>query len=264
MSAVFGDRILILIPHPDDEVVGCFAAAARAVASGAKLFGFHLTTGVPAAELLWPWDRKSHMGRVRTRREEAAAAAELMNIQPIGFRETPTRRFRFDLEGAREEILRLISEHEIDTVWVPAFEGAHQDHDATNALAGTLRPKVSVYEFAEYNNAGGRTRSQEFPESNGTETVIELTTDEVERKRAALAVYRSERGNLAHIESARECFRPLPEYDYSQPPHPGTLFYARFRWVPIPHPRVDFTAPEEVYATLGDFVRRQGEGGRHG
>ena len=264
MSAVFGDRILILIPHPDDEVVGCFAAAGRAAASGAKLFGYYLTTGVPAADLLWPWDRKSHPERVRNRREEAVAAAELMNIQPVGFRETPTRRFRFDLGEVRSEVLRLISEREIDTVWVPAFEGAHQDHDAANALANTLRPKASVFEFAEYNNFGGRTRSQEFPESKGTETVIELTTEEVERKRAALAVYRSERGNLAHIESARECFRPLSDHDYSKPPHPGTLFYARFRWVPIPHPRVDFTAPEEVYATLDDFMRQRGEGGRDG
>lgn len=257
MSVVFGKRILILIPHPDDEVVGCFAAAGRAVASGAKLFGLYLTTGVPAAELLWPWDRKSHPDRVRTRREEAAAAAEMMNLEPVGFRDTPTRRFRFDLEEASEEVLRLVSEHGIDTVWGPAFEGAHQDHDAANALACTLRSRVSVFEFAEYNNFGGRTRSQEFPVATGTETIIDLTPEEVEGKRAALAVYRSERGNLAHIESHRECFRPLPDYDYSKPPHPGKLFYTRFRWVPIPHPRVDFTAPEDVYATLGDFVRRR-------
>ncbi len=187
-----------------------------------------------------------------------------MNLESVGFGDPPTRRFRFDLEEAREEVLRLVSEHGIDTVWVPAFEGAHQDHDAANALASTLRSRVSVFEFAEYNNAGGRTRSQEFPVPNGTETVIDLTPEEVARKRTALAVYRSERGNLAHIESRRECFRPLPDYDYSQPPHPGKLFYARFRWVPIPHPRVDFTAPDEVYATLGDFMRRHREGGQDG
>ena len=44
---MFGDSILILIPHPDDEVVGCFATAGRAIASGSKVYGAYLTTGVP-------------------------------------------------------------------------------------------------------------------------------------------------------------------------------------------------------------------------
>ncbi len=255
---MFGNRILILIPHPDDEVVGCFASARRATARGASLFGLYLTTGVPAADRLWPWERKSHAARVRTRRDEAKKAADALNIEILGFRETPTRRFRFDLDAVREEVLAMLDERDIDTIWVPAFEGAHQDHDAANALASTLRSQAEVFEFAEYNNDGGQVRSHHFPESDGTETRVQMSVEEAELKRAGLALYQSESGNLAHIDAQRESFRPLPDHDYAKPPHTGKLFFARFQWVPIPHPRVDFTPPAEVYASLGEYIRRQG------
>ena len=53
-------RPLILIPHPDDEVVGCAVAALRAKAAGAEISGIYLTTGVPARERVWPWRRSRY------------------------------------------------------------------------------------------------------------------------------------------------------------------------------------------------------------
>ena len=41
-------RILILAPHPDDEIVACGIAALRARAAGARVFVLYLTTGIPA------------------------------------------------------------------------------------------------------------------------------------------------------------------------------------------------------------------------
>src|SRR5690349_16650698 len=46
-------RILVLAPHPDDEIVACGIAALRARAAGARVFVLYLTTGVPAREALW-------------------------------------------------------------------------------------------------------------------------------------------------------------------------------------------------------------------
>ncbi len=51
---MFGRRILILIPHPDDEVVGAALAIRRAVKNGALVFGLDLTHGCPPREALWP------------------------------------------------------------------------------------------------------------------------------------------------------------------------------------------------------------------
>lgn len=241
---MFADRILILIPHPDDETVGCAAAIARARAAGAAVSGLFLTTGVPAAEVAWRPDPDRTAARVARRRCEAEAVARRLGLEPLAFHPWPTRTLRHRAGEAMAAIRAAVKTVRPGVVWTPAWEGAHADHDVTNALASRLG--APVWEFAEYNNAGGRTRSQEFPAVNGTEVVLHLSDAEQAEKRALLGLYASETGNLGHIGSGRESFRPLPAHDYARPPHPGTLFYARFHWVPFRHPRIDRTRPEEV------------------
>jgi hypothetical protein len=107
-----------------------------------------------------------------------------------------------------------------------------------------------VREFAEYNLAGGRVRSQTFPRTNGTEEVLTLTAEETHFKAELLAIYRSEQMNLRYVRLEQESLRPLAPYDYRVAPHPGRLFCERFRWVPVRHPSVDFEPSETVRAAL--------------
>jgi LmbE family N-acetylglucosaminyl deacetylase len=60
MVSPFGRRILVLVPHPDDEVVGVAAAIARARADGARLFALYLGHGCLSRETLWPWQRAGY------------------------------------------------------------------------------------------------------------------------------------------------------------------------------------------------------------
>ena len=247
-------RILILVPHPDDEVVGCAVAVRREVLAGRALFALYLTTGVPARELLWPWQRWHYAALVERRRAEAEAAAAFLGITPVGFEDIPARTLKSRLVPSLARIEEVVAAERIDEVWTPAFEGGHQDHDATNLLASRLKPPIRVVEFAEYHAAGGRVESQRFLAQHGDERHIALAPADAAFKRRALALYRSERRNLAHVRLERECLRPLGTYDYAHEPHAGRLFYARFQWVPFRHPRVDFDPPARVYATLAHFA----------
>jgi len=247
-------RVLVLIPHPDDEVVGCAAAIRRAIAAGTAVFGLYLTTGVPPRQALWPWQRRTYERRVTRRRAEAGAVAAALCITPAGFADRPCRTLKDHLAEALAEIEAALVDWRVDTVWVPAWEGAHQDHDVTNFLAAQLVGRVPVLEFAEYNFAGGVPRSHRFPHATGAETVLPLTGDEAVAKRALLALYRSERGNLAHVGTERESLRPLPRHDYAAPPHDGALFCERFHWVPFRHPRIDFEPAQRVRAVLAGFA----------
>jgi len=251
-------RILILVPHPDDEVVGCAVAARRAVLAGRAVLALYLTTGVPPRELLWPWQRRHYAALVARRRAEAEAAAALLGILPVGFAQLPARRLKSALAPTLRRIEEVIAERRIEEVWTPAFEGGHQDHDATNLIASRLKPRVGVSEFAEYHAAGGKIASQRFVSRQGDERELVLSAEEAAFKRRALALYRSERRNLAHVRCERECLRPLGAYDYAAAPHPGRLFYARFQWVPFRHPRVDFDPPAQVYAALARFAAETG------
>ncbi len=252
-----GRRILLLAPHPDDEAVGCAASIRRARDRGATVYALYLTTGVPAVDRLWPWQRRGYEARVARRRREAEAAAALLGIEPSGFHARPSRTLRTHLDAARAEIERAIGRHGIDMLWTPAWEGAHQDHDAANLLAATFRDRVAVWEFAEYNFAGGVIRSQTFIGEHGGEEILRLDPAAATSKRAVLALYLSERGNIGHIRLEQESLRPLPAHDYSRPPHPGRLFWERFQWVPFRHPRVDFEPAAAVYPALAAWAKQQ-------
>jgi LmbE family N-acetylglucosaminyl deacetylase len=247
-------RILILAPHPDDEIVACGIAALRARAAGAQVFVLYLTTGVPAPEASWPWQRSGHVARLSRRRTEARVAAALFGLESVGFLDYPARHLRRHLDAAAAEIGRTLMDHAIEALWVPAFEGAHQDHDAANALAAQFCGVLPVHEFAAYNFAGGRVRSNRFADRHDGDVTIETTAAEAALKRQALACYESERGNLRHIRAECESWRSLPHDDYGTPPHPGRLFRERFHWLPFRHPRIDFEPSATVYAEIGRWV----------
>lgn len=247
-------RILVLVPHPDDEVVGCAIAAHQARAAGARLFAIYLTTGIPPRDLLWRWQRRGYEARVARRRQEALAAAALLGFEPLGFQPWPSRRLKSHLAEALAVIEQACDAHGIEALWAPAWEGGHQDHDVTNFLAAQLTRRLPVTEFAEYHTAGGAITSQRFIATQGGERVLPLTASEQALKRKALALYRSERANLTHVRCDVESLRPLARYDYAAPPHPGRLFWTRFQWVPFRHPRIDFDAPAEMRAALARFA----------
>ena len=247
-------RVLILAPHPDDELVACGIAAMRARDARARVFVLYLTTGVPEPAALWAWHRRHYRARTERRRGEAERAAQLAGLEPAGFRNTPSRQLRSDLGNAAADVDAAIAASGAEAMWVPAFEGAHQDHDAANALAAGFRRHLPVWEFAAYNFAGGQVRVNRFPALLGGEMVIEASEKEAEQKRRALACYRSERGNLRHVGVLRETARELPAHDYAAPPHPGRLFRERFHWVPFRHPRVDFAASAEIFRDIAAFA----------
>lgn len=254
-------RILILAPHPDDEMVACGIAAHRARGAGARVFVLYLTTGVPPRGLLWPWQRRGYQARVARRRDEAQAAASLFGFEPAGFSDIPSRRLVAHLDAVAATVERALAETGASELWVPAFEAAHQDHDAANAVAARFRDRVPVWEFAAYNLAGGKARSNRFGDARGGVIEWRLSRDEAALKRRAFALYASERGNLRHIRAMEEASRPLPRHDYGTPPHAGRLFRERFDWVPIRHPRIDFTPSAEIYATLGRWNSGGSSGG---
>lgn len=246
---MIGARILILVPHPDDEVVGCAAAIARVKRAGAHVGAFYLTDGVPPMEMLWPWRRGGRAAWVDNRRRESDAAAARLGIVVAARQALPSRRLKSHIVETRRRLLELIADGKFDCLWAPTYEGGHQDHDVANFIASTVADRIRVWEFSEYNFFGGRVRSQIFLAARGNERIIELDTAERAEKRALMAIYKSERANLGYVRIEQEAFRPLAAYDYGAPPHRGRPFYRRFWWAAW-HPRVDGTRPEDICRAL--------------
>ncbi len=251
---MFGKRILILVAHPDDEVVACAASIARARAQGATVTTLYLTHGCLGRDVLWSWQRKHYEHNVARRRAEAEEAAMALGVQPVGWSARPARHLWRELPQVFEEVKAALAQYRPDQVWVPAYEGGNPDHDALNAVGFKIKPRLSVLEFAEYNFFGGKARTQSFVSTDETARVILLTPEEIASKKAVLKIYASEAGNLSSLGVEQESYRPLSSYDYAQLPHQGKLWYARFQWVPFRHPRVDFTDPTEASKAIVAFL----------
>ena len=254
---MFGKRILILIPHPDDEVVACAAAIARARAQGARVFGVNLSHGCLAKQTMWWWERANYQNVVDRRVAESVQVAEFLGIKMVAGNVTRSAREIWpDLQTVYGEVMQAMQQCAPDTLWVPAFEGGNPDHDAINALASTIK-NVPVFEMAEYNFIHGIPHSNAFLAVKGNEFVLNLTEGEQVMKRAALRLYESEQKNLVDIDVRYESFRPLAQYDYAKRPHEGKLWYERFQWVPFRHPRVDFTRGETVSKAITKFLGKR-------
>lgn len=242
--------VLVLAPHPDDEVVGFSALIGRARANGARIFILSLTDGIPAPETLWRWQRRQRPSRSARRKAEAMAAARLLGGELVDILDIPSRGLKTAYAQARQAVADALSRLHPDALWAPAYEGGHQDHDVASFLAATFRRQIEVFEAPLYNFAGGRVNSQRFIDPSHDEdaatTILFLTPAERELKQRQLAAYGSERGNLDYVRVEQEALRPQSVYDYSRPPHAGPAFYQRFQWVPFRHPRIDFTTPGEV------------------
>jgi LmbE family N-acetylglucosaminyl deacetylase len=262
---MFGKNILLLVPHPDDEVVACSAAIGRAQASGATVFALYLTHGCIDQATLWPWQRKHYDRFVMRRHAEAEQVSNLLDLFPLtpqagSWVSRPARHLWQELPQVYEDVQAAVAHYNIDQLWLPAYEGGNPDHDALNAIGSLFKPVLSVLEFAEYNFKNGKAQAQTFPAPNGSETILTLTPEEQSRKHQALALYKSEKQNLNYVGVTRESFRPLAAYDYAKPPHEGKLWYARFQWAPFRHPRVDFTKPEQVSAAITAFLTEAASG----
>lgn len=127
-------RVLVIAPHPDDEILGCGGTIARLVADGHEVHVLVATTGKPPAF--------SAEGVAQVRSEMAAAHAFL------GITETHT----LDLPAAaldtvpaatiNAEIGKVVNDLTPDTLFVPFYGDVHGDHQLVfTAAMVAARPR---------------------------------------------------------------------------------------------------------------------------
>ena len=116
-------------------------------------------------------------------------------------------------------------------------EGGAPD-DPTSAKSGQI--------WGTQTDPDGELRLQEFVRTNGSEARVEISTAELERKRAMCAQYVSQQGEfLQSFELAREVVRPQARYDYGRAPHEGRTNYECWQW---------WMSAREVSARFAEFL----------
>ena len=238
-------NLLFIIPHPDDEIVGCCIMLKKFLDEGKQITLFFLTNGIIDINQMWFWDKKNFEYLLLRRNNEMINSLRRLGIKDFICQHISSRTLKNNIAGTYKKIKDIIRKKKIDTIFCPAYEGGHQDHDVSNFICSRLIDRCKIFEFAEYNNSENRVKSNEFIEESGNQIVIKLNKKERKIKSDYLMLYSSEKKNLTYVKTNIESYRQLYSYDYSKPPHSGVLFYRRFRhfsW----HPRVDGDHPSLI------------------
>tara|TARA_Y100000994_G_scaffold126251_1_gene103627 strand:- start:191 stop:940 length:750 start_codon:yes stop_codon:yes gene_type:complete len=237
-------NVLLIAPHPDDEIVGSYIVIKK-ILKKKKIVIFFLTNGVIDKNSLWFWERKNHKKKVKIRKNEMKNSMNFLGIKKFYLQDIATRSLKENIEKTFKKILQIKKKHKIDSIFCPAYEGGHQDHDVANFICSRFKKKCKIYEFSEYNYFKKKINNNYFLNSTKKNKVIFLTDSEKNEKKKLLKIYKSESQNLNYVSLEKESYREIFDYDYSSPPHEGTLFYKRFSFFSW-HPKVDSDNPDLI------------------
>ena len=122
--AIFGGAsVLVLAPHPDDELIGCGGTLIRLIAAGAKVTVIHATDGSEAASL---WHAADPLRRT-VRLEEARRVGDALGFEELIFWREDNARFRERAERVRE-LAEVLERLRPALIFTPFVTDVHPDH----------------------------------------------------------------------------------------------------------------------------------------
>lgn len=221
--------VLFVFAHQDDEL--CYTAKIKRLAlEGTRI------------EILWITDGALFVP-AEVRRKESTKAMETLGISSshLHFWNYPDSR---SFEHAPQIVNRLtdfMGELEPSEVYTIAFEGGHPDHDTANFAVATAAKRQNqvprLYEAPAYN--AYKTPFLSFNKFIPAETETSYTpvslSDQFLRIKVLLN-YRSQfwmtvfpmlTVGWIRAFGPGEPYRPMPDWNYRQPPHEGKLSYER-------------------------------------
>lgn len=134
IRAPFGNSMLVVAPHQDDETIGCGGAIALQVRAKRGVFIVLVQDGADGHDELG----MSRPELVALRNEESRRAALLLGIESPRF--LGHANLTASASQASEELREIIVDRKVDVVFAPFLLDGHPDHRATSyILADALR-----------------------------------------------------------------------------------------------------------------------------
>ena len=199
-------RVLVIAPHPDDEVLGCGGTITKHVASGNEVYVCIVTKGME------PLFSKEQVDVVR---EECKKANDMLGVKEVLFLDFPAAMLeevpRYKLNDAISNVIQTIKPEE---VYIPHCGDMQLDHKMiVDASMVALRPKYEhvvkrIYAYETLSETGW-----DIPNETNAfiPNVYNDITDFLESKIKAMNCYKSQ---LADYPNARsiEAVKALAKY----------------------------------------------------
>ena len=188
-------KVLVIAPHPDDEIIGVGGTIAKRVAAGNEVYVCVVTKGV------FPLFPEEQVQQVR---EECNEADAKLGVQKTIFLDFPASMLetvaRYELNG---KIIEVINEVHPDEVFIPHYGDMQLDHKmVADAAMVALRPRGNCYPKRVYAYETLSETGWNIPNvvNEFIPTVYEDITETLELKLKSMNVFQSQ---LAPFPSAR-------------------------------------------------------------
>jgi LmbE family N-acetylglucosaminyl deacetylase len=223
-------RVAIVVAHPDDEVIG--AGALLPFLRNVHLI--YTTDGSPSD---LSDARRSGCSTqeeyARARRAELRQALLLAGVPPsrVTFLNFTDQETMCRLDGLCRVLSAALARVLPDVVLTHPYEGGHPDHDsAAFAVHRCFPAPDTIFELTSYHSREGLLESGIFLPNGEPSVVRDFQDGDEIRKHRMLACFKTQQEVLRQFPVVPERFRRAPLYDFSQPPHPGPLFYEQLPW----------------------------------
>jgi len=246
-------RVLVLAAHPDDETIGASVLLSRFQQSAVAF----LTDGAPRDANLWSGGvNGSREDYANTRRQEAVRALAFANVSPqsVFWLGGMDQEAAFEICSLAEHFSKLMTDMCPAVVVTHAYEGGHPDHDSAALVARMAvlldkQNKPVLLEMTSYHAHDGRCVTGKFLRPGSMpEVCFELSRSDQERKRKMMEAHATQRLVLENFPVDQEFLRIAPDYNFSEPPHEGFLWYECMCW-----PMTGVRWRELATAAIGKF-----------
>lgn len=132
-----GNRVVVLAPHPDDEVLGCGGVIRKHIEEGDDVTVLFLTDGRWGKK---PYDNPEHIAQLR--QAEAIAACRVLGTTQTHFFGREDGSLNADLKTVKE-VLQVVMCCQPEVVYAPHPIDPHPDHRATYKIAEMVLKEMS-------------------------------------------------------------------------------------------------------------------------
>lgn len=130
-----GRKIVVLAPHPDDEIIGCGGAVCKHLLSRDHVIVVYLTNGTrPRAASSTEIDAANRL-------QEARRALAILGVQENFFLDLPCGNLTIDSDSSNR-VASILNESQPDLIYAPHLQDKHPDHFATNLLLSRTLPSL--------------------------------------------------------------------------------------------------------------------------
>ena len=189
-------NILIIAPHPDDEVLGCGGTIAKYSRQGDDVY---LCIVTKAYSPEWPEDE------IKERREEVLRVNEILGIRKTYFLGFPTVKLdTISQKELNDSITQVINGVEPEVLYIPYNGDINKDHRLVfDAALVAARPKSNspIKKILAYETLSETGWGAPFMENAFTPNIYVDISEALETKLKAMAAYKTELKEYPHPRS---------------------------------------------------------------